>query len=53
MRIRDSAGKIGRPPQNANQLGWVMDRDAIAAELLEIEALLQDERLKDENRCAL
>jgi hypothetical protein len=53
MRIRDSAGKIGRPPQNANQLGWVMDRDAIAAELLEIEALFQDERLKDENRCAL
>jgi len=29
-------------PENANQLGSVMDRDAIAAELLEIEALLQD-----------
>jgi hypothetical protein len=30
-----------------------MDRDAIAAELLEIEALLQDERLKDYDRYAL
>jgi len=30
-----------------------MDRDAIAAELLEIEALLQDERLKDNDRYAL
>jgi hypothetical protein len=30
-----------------------MDWDAIAAELLEIEALLQDERLKDDDRYAL
>ena len=30
-----------------------MDRDAIAAELLEIEGLLQDDSLKDEARYAL
>ena len=30
-----------------------MDRDAIEAELLKIEGLLQDERLKDEDRHAL
>ena len=30
-----------------------MDRDAIEAELLEIEGMLQDEKLKDEDRHAL
>jgi hypothetical protein len=30
-----------------------MNRDEVEAELLEIEALLQDERLKDEDRRAL
>ena len=30
-----------------------MTRDAILAELLELEGLLQDERLKDEDRHAL
>jgi hypothetical protein len=30
-----------------------MNRDAIEAELLEIEGQLQDDRLKDENRHAL
>jgi hypothetical protein len=30
-----------------------MNRDDVEAELLEIEALLQDERLKDEDRRAL
>jgi hypothetical protein len=30
-----------------------MNRDAIEAELLEIEGLLQDERLKEEDRHAL
>jgi hypothetical protein len=31
----------------------MMTRDAIIAELLEIEALLQDDRLNDEDRHAL
>ena len=30
-----------------------MDRDVIKAEILEIEGMLQDERLKDEDRHAL